>query len=184
MGTERGSIQQRLPRSAIRKGLGGVPADQCSEKLLYADAGGSVPVIAMTALVTHADRARIPNASRHACRSLSLQTSYWRRLHLAIPCLSSCSCHPPRVPGQIETTTEPGASGKGFAGAYESTTALECGCARSMRTPKNSSGLGVPKTRRSLPEPLVRRQAPSGQQRFPASPRSLEESIGRRVGFP
>jgi hypothetical protein len=93
------------------------------------------------------------------------------------------------VADQIETKTEPGASRKGFAGAHESTAALGMpeegrGCARSMRSPKNPGGLGVPKTRRSLAEPLVRRQAPFGQRRFPASPRSLEESIGRRVGFP
>jgi CheY-like chemotaxis protein len=34
---------------------------------LGSDAGGSVPVIAMTALVTHADRARILNAGFQAC---------------------------------------------------------------------------------------------------------------------
>jgi hypothetical protein len=93
------------------------------------------------------------------------------------------------VADQIETTTEPGASRKGFAGAHE----INCGLGMLEESSRvralyahsqDSSGLGVPKTRRSLPEPLVRRQTPFGQRRFPASPRSLEESIARRVGFP
>jgi CheY-like chemotaxis protein len=36
-------------------------------RALGSDAGGSVPVIAMTALLTHADRARILNAGFQAC---------------------------------------------------------------------------------------------------------------------
>ena len=89
----------------------------------------------------------------------------------------------------VETKTEPGASRKVLPERMNQQRRWECqkrvrGCVCSMRTPKNSGGLGVPKTRRSLPEPLVRRQALFGQRRFPASPRSLEESIGRRVGFP
>jgi two-component system CheB/CheR fusion protein len=36
-------------------------------RALGSDAGGSVPVIAMTALVTHLDRARILNAGFQAC---------------------------------------------------------------------------------------------------------------------
>ena len=90
------------------------------------------------------------------------------------------------VADQIETTTEPGASRKGFAGAHESTAALgmpeEGSRVRALYAHSQTFRcIGRPKTRRSLPEPLVR--APFGQRRFPASPRSLEESIGRRVGF-
>ena len=36
-------------------------------RALGSDAGGSVPVIAMTALITHADRARVLNAGFQAC---------------------------------------------------------------------------------------------------------------------
>ena len=44
------------------------------------DTGGNVPVVAMTAFVTYADRARILMlASRHACRSRSLRISCRRR---------------------------------------------------------------------------------------------------------
>ena len=97
-------------------------------------------------------------------------------------------CGPVWVADQIGTRTEPRAPTKVLP-EHMNQQRWECqkrvrGCARSMRTPKISVGLGVPKTRRWLPEPLVRRQAPFGQRRFPASPRSLEASIGRRVGFP
>src|SRR6266404_6348419 len=84
------------------------------------------------------------------------------------------------VADQIETTTEPGASRKALP---ERMNQQRPGNAK--RWFAGACALcALPKTHRSLPEPLVRRQAPFGQRRFPASPGSLEESIGRRVGFP
>ena len=98
---------------------------------------------------------------------------------LAIPPVRLCS----------RDKTEQGASRKSFAGAHASTAVLgmpeEGSRVRALYAYSQIfRWIGVPKTRRSLPEPLVRRQAPFGPRRFPASPRSLEESIGKRVGFP